>query len=355
MRTLITSRPWQQASRALAFTTASLLALGCGSGLGLLTGSGGGSNPPAIAAPTGPQLGYFWNSGDQTLRPILGIPGASQIGQSVVPAGTYATAAASSASEMALLQEPDGSLDALKLPSGQPIHLTAATPAGVRIRFSPDGKSALVFLPGSASLTLVTGLTSTPTLAALAAPFPVTEAALSNAASIAVATASSSGVSLQIVSSSGTATPIASVGALAGLAFAGADLVAADSAASSLLLVHNAATTPAVSSISTSGLLQAPLALGVSPDARWALVANSAEPSLIAVDLTAQTAPQRILCACSPAVVAPISGSGAFRVTGPTGGPLWGVELTTATAPAPRAFFIPSLPGMAAGKTGVQE
>ena len=144
--------------RPTALCVVAALASGCGSGIHAPATSSGS----AIAAAAGPQLGYFWNQADQTLRPVLGIPGASQIGASVVAAGLYTTGAGSASSQLALLQESDGSLDVMSLPSGQPSHLSAQTAPGAQIRFSPLGQSAVLFKPGNAGVLLVTGFEHEP-------------------------------------------------------------------------------------------------------------------------------------------------------------------------------------------------
>jgi len=309
------------------------------------------STPPNTVTPAastqGPQLGYFWNAADETLRPILGVPGSSQVGQSVVAAGTYIAAAASAANAVAVLEEPDGSLDVMTLPSGQPVHVGGKVAvAGAQIRFSPSGKSAIVFAAGSASVSLLAGLPSAPSMTAITSPITVQEAAVSDAGSVAVASSSSTGVSIQIVSASGAATAVGNTGALGGLSFAsGDDLLFADASANTLTLVHNASTKPSPVLVATAALLMTPAGLGVSQNGQWALVANSGEASAIRIDLTGQNAPLRIACNCTPALVAPLSGMGTFRITAPGAGALWAID---AGISAPRSFFIPALAGTGA-------
>jgi len=329
----------------VALCTAALGALcGCGSGLGL---PGGGLPGPATPAAStlGPQLGYFWIASDQTLRPILGVPGSSQVGQSVVTAGTYIAAAA--AGSTAVLEEPDGSLDVMTLPSGQPLHLAAkVATAGAQIRFSQSGKTAIVFAPGATSISLLKGLPSAPSATVITSPTGVQEAAVSDTGSVAAAVASSTGVSIQMVSASGAATSVGSAAALGGLSFAsGDDLLFADAAANTLTLVHNASTKPSPAQVATAALLMTPAAVGVSQNGQWALIANGGDASAVRIDLTGQNAPLRIACNCTPALVAPLSGLGTFRITAPGAGALWAVEAGVST---PRSFFIPALAGTGA-------
>jgi hypothetical protein len=335
-------RPLRKLGVALSGASLALLC-GCGSGLGFSSTPVGPSSPIPSATTNGPQLGYFWNAADATLRPVMGIPGASQIGESVVPAGMYTAGAAASVSAVALLQAPDGSLDVMALPAGQPTHLSAATTTGAQVRFSPSGKSALVFTPGASSVVLVSGLTSTPAASSVATPFAIQEAALGDSGSFAIATGSAAGASIQIVGANGPATSVGSVGTLGGLAFASGDgLLFADASNNTLTLVRNASTSPASAPVPTAALLMTPAGLGVSPNGQWVLVANSADPSTVRVDLTAQNAPLKIACSCTPALVATVAGTATFRVTAPGNGPIWAVD---AGASTPRSFFIPALPG----------
>lgn len=332
----------------VALCAATLGALcGCGSGVGLPTTSVPPNTVTPAASTQGPQLGYFWNAADQTLRPILGVPGSSQVGQSVVPAGTYIGAATSAANAVAVLEEPDGSLDVMTLPSGQPAHVGGkVATSGAQIRFSPGGKSAIVFTVGSTSVSVLTGLPSAPLATLIPSASAVQEAAVSDAGSVAVAAAGAAGVSIQIVLSSGAATAVGNAGALGGLSFAsGDDLLFADAAANTLTLVHSASSKPSPALVPTAALLMTPTALGISQNGQWALVANSGEASAIRIDLTGQNAPLRIACNCTPTLVAPLSATGAFRITAPGTGALWAVD---AAANSPRSFFIPALAGTGA-------
>ena len=133
--------------------------VGCGSGVVGSPVTTSTTTPTTIpsAVKSGPQLGYIWSDKTKTLRPVLGIPGSSQLGESVVPADLYLTAASSAVSNLAILQESDGVLDLMSLPTGSPraslpppshptprsdSHLPATTPspsfpARHRSRFSP--------------------------------------------------------------------------------------------------------------------------------------------------------------------------------------------------------------------------
>lgn len=328
---------------ALALLACTVALSGCGSGV-----AGSAAAPKAISS--GAQLGYFWNASDQTLRPVLGIAGASQVGASVVPAGEYIFGGASAASSMALLQAADGSLDVMQLPSGQPVHLAAATSAGSVIRFSPSGTAAVVFAPGGLSVTVVTKLTGSPQTAVLPAPAAVQDAVSSDTGNAVLAVAVSSGApqpsnGTQLITGK-TGAQLAALRQYGGMSFsAGDSLVYADAAANTVSLIQNEATVAVVRELPSLSLLKTPGAVAVSSSGQWVVVANVADPSMVRLDLTAQSPALSIACSCTPTNAVPLAGN-SFRVTDPGSGPLWAVD---AGLPAPRVFFIPAIPAPAKG------
>jgi hypothetical protein len=340
--------------RCLFLVSAALLltVAGCGSattGNSVASPANTPSQTPS-AASQGPQLGYIWSTTAQTLRPVLGVPGSTQLGQSVVPANLYANAAASPISNLAVLVETDGALDLIALPSGTPARLAATPSPGAQIRLSPNGSNAIAFIPGSTAATLLTSLAATPQAAAVTFPAAINDAAVSDNATIAASLQSGS---IRTLSKSGTANQAGTIANLGGLTFltGSDDLLFADAAANTATIVRNSATAPASSIVPSANLLKSPAGAGVSRDGRYAVIANAADPSIVRLDLTAQTAPQRLACACQPALVTPMLGTGVFRVTGADTGPNWIVD---ASAPTPRVLFIPAIPQLTPAST-VQE
>ena len=325
----------------VALSLAAFLAAstGCGSGI---HSAGEATSGTALTAPRGPQLGYFWNAADQTLRPVLGIAGASQVGASVVSAGAYRNGAGSAGNGIGVLEQQDGSLDIIALPSGAPSHFAASAPDHSNIRFSPNGKAAIVYAAGQSGIIVLTALDTTPVAASLATTASLSDAAVSDTGRVVVATSSAAGMSLQSISASGTARTLAQAGALGGFSFGnGDDLYFADAATNQLYFIHNESAAATVAQISTSSLLRTPAALAVSAGGQWLVAINSAESSVVRIDLTGQNAPLLLTCACTPTTAAALSGAGRFRITEPGTGPLWAVDSVTAT---PRTFFIPALP-----------
>ena len=317
-----------------------------------LAGCGGAIQslvPPAATSPvsspaavkSGPQLGYVWSERARTLRPVLGIAGSAQLGQTLVDGDVYTAGAASNLSGLALLEESDGTLDLMALPGGQPARLNATAAPGASLRFAPSGLAAVAFVPGTNTVTLLTGLPTSPKSATITLGQPISDAAVSDAGSIAAASVAAGSTTVRTVTAAGVTHVAATIGALGGLAFAGSgeDLVVADATANTVTLVHASTSAPSPLLLPDAGLLKTPVALGTSRDGRWAVVANGAEPSVVRIDVTARTAPQRFLCDCQPALVAPLSGTGVFRLTSADSGPAW---IFDAAASTPRVLFIPA-------------
>jgi hypothetical protein len=338
--------PLRRTTAAAAISLAASMAatLGCGSGV-VQSVTGQSSTVPTASA-KGPQLGYLWLDADRTLRPILGVAGASQIGQSLVPAGTYVGAVSAAAANIAVLQDSDGSFDLMSLPSGSPAALAVKLPSGASMRLSPSATSALLYTPGSNAATLITNLRSTPQSQSLKLAGPIVDSAVSDSGTVAAEYTQGSSLSLSVIPASGHAVPVASVGAAGGLSFlsGGDDLLFADGAANSATLVRSASSAPASSLVQTGSLLKSPTALGVSGNGRWALVVNnsvnSATQTLARIDLTTLTTVS-VSCTCKPTEAAVLTDEGAFRVTNVKSGANWIVD---ASASSPRTLFIPALP-----------
>lgn len=341
-------------SQSVRHSTGPLAAALLAAAFGALTGCGGGvstiTQPQGLTTPVasalGPQLGYLWVPSDRTLRPILGVSGSSQVGQSVVPAGAYSAAVSSATAGIAILQDTGGAFDVMMLPSGPPVGLGVTLAVGARIRLSPSAKAALLYTPGANSASLVTGLPATPQVRAIAAPGPIAESAVSDTGAVSFEYPQGSSLAVGVMALDGNAATIATVRSSGGLNFLPGvdDLLFADGAGSSLMLVRSATSAPSVSAITTQ-LVKHPAALGVSGSGRWALVVNGASSNgggqtLVRVDLTTLAATEAT-CACPATIAATLADDGAFRVTDSATGPNWVVDAARAT---PRTLFIPALP-----------
>ena len=338
--------------KGLAVAAVSALAAvfltGCGSGLVTKLPGASGTTTEATAVPKGPQLGYLWKADDETLRPVLGIPGASQVGASVVAGETYVAGAGSAASGVGLLVGSDGTVYRMSLPSGSPASLGVTSSGAAQIRFSPSGVAAVVFAAGSQQAVAVTGLTASPAARQIALPAQVADVAVADAGTVAVATAAS----IEVVGASGTAQPVAALSGPGRVAFVGTSdtLLATDAGANTLWLIRSSSTAPQVVQVASAGMLKSPAGIGGSLDAHWAVVANAGESSVVRVDLTGASAPVKLACGTQPTTVAALAGNGVFRFDElVVATPVWLADITAAT---PSLRFVPALPGSTAPGVG---
>lgn len=321
----------------------SLLLISCSGGGHVLTGSTSTPANPSSASleQQGPQLGYLWSSGEQTLRPVEGVPGASQFGPPLVESGSYLAAAASVQSGEALLEDKSGDLSLMSVPGGTPMPLGGVHVAGVaQIIFSPLGLNAAVFVPGQSTALLLTGLGGSAQsvgVQALGSGAALSAIAVSDTGAV-VAASGAGPATLTLLT--GNAMPVATLGGLGGIAFVpgGNDLLAMDSQNEVLNLIPGSAS-GAVQRFASSAF-QAPFAVAASADGRLAVVANAADSSVVRVDLSNATAPMRIPCVCKVDRLTTLAGNAAFALSGPGTTAAWMVDASPA---APRTLFIPAM------------
>ena len=322
---------------AAAVLCVALGVTGCGSGVAPSLPGPAKSTP---GVPSGPVLGYVFSPSDGTLRAMLGVKGSAQLSASMVPAGVYVAGETSTASSTALLEDATGALFAFNLPQSAPQHVAAGLAANARIVFSPSGQNAVVYAAGGSSITLLTGLPGTPQVQTISSANALTAAVVSDAGTVAMASGGTP-VSIGTLSASGSFTRLATVGAVGGLNFMpGADsLLVADSAANTVALIRSVSSGPSTLQLAATGLNQ-PVAVAGSQDGKWAIVANGGDAGLLRVDLTSGTTATKVLCSCQPTQLASLAGGGIFRVNSLYSGPVWTVDLTSAT---PQLLFVPAI------------
>ena len=304
------------------------------------TGTGGSSTPAGTTVSTGAQMGLIWNSSDSTLRTLVGVPGATQIGPALFPAGTFSTGAFASPTQTALLIDPKGNLKAMTLPSQQPVTLTGDVSPSSQITFSPHGAYAVIFAPGSSSLLLVTGIPQSPAVATVSSATQIQGAAVSDAGTLLVAANSgATGVTISATTASGARTTLATLAGYGGMSFVpgSEDSLIADSQANTLARYHNG--TPTTLATGANGLNQ-PFAVAASRDDHWAVAADRADGSLLRVDLTGITTPVQSKCTCSPTQLSALNGNAVFELAPPGASPGWMIE---ADSPESRVLFIPAV------------
>jgi hypothetical protein len=333
-------RAWRLArSASYAGILCVALLSGCGTSSPTMPAAPGGTSASANAVQGGAQLGLAWSAADATLRPIIGVPGSAQFGSSVLPAGSYVNAAYSAHSQLALAIDKSGNLYVLLLSTAQPVLLTQGISPSAAIRFSPLGGYAVVYAPGAASATLISGLPAQPIASSLQAGSAIQAAAISDAGTALIATGTGAGISVTSITAGGTKSNLASLSGFGGMNFlAGSeDILLADSAANTLTRLHSG--TPQILATAKDGLNQ-PLAVAASLDSHYAVTVNRADGTLVRVDLSAATPNVRSTCSCTPSTLTPLSGNAVFQLTAAGSSAAWMIE---ADDLVPRVLFIPAV------------
>ncbi|HTW46853.1 MAG TPA: hypothetical protein VMD92_02830 [Acidobacteriaceae bacterium] len=317
-----------------------LLVSGCGTVVPneSTSGSSGSSSASQSIVLGGAQLGLVWSVADSTLRPIIGVPGATQTGAPLFPAGSYVTAAFSAQTQTALLVDPKGNLQSLVLPSTSPQTVVQGIPAGASIAFSPKGAYAVVFASGGTSVLMLSGLPQAPSANSVQAGAPVVAAAISDAGTLLVAARTgNNSVSVTASPASGSRSTLATLAGYGGMAFlpGSEDILLSDSVANTLARYHNGSAT--VLATRANGLNQ-PFAVAASLDDRWAVTANRADTNLLRIDLSGVVPPAQSTCACSPTHLSALLGNAVFELAAPGTAPGWMIE---ADDPVARVLFIP--------------
>jgi hypothetical protein len=348
---------WIASSKLVPRAALLVLLTGCG----IVTGSKApqpvSASPSSNAAPValaGLQLGYIWQSGQHNLYPILGVTGASHYGAAALSADVNViNAAATTSPSIAsiLVLKKDGNLQEWVLPAGTTTALAAHVPLDSSLLFSPSGSSAVVVSPSAQVAFVVNGLPSKPQV--IITPLPpglvAGDIAVSDAGALLVGVAQAGAAGIQLGFFAGTESykPVGTVQRWGGAAFipgSTAGAVVADALSPQLTYIVNPdAASPTLTSISVSGLLQKASGVSVSPDGKWAFVADSGKPQLVQVSLQASgPAPAVIPCACTPQQVVPLTPDGVYAITRNVAGqPDWILDARTSE---PRTFFIPAIP-----------
>lgn len=353
--------PWIASSKLVLRAALLALLTGCGMGTGSKAPQPVSANPSSNAAPValaGLQLGYIWQTGQHNLYPILGVTGAGHYGGAALSADTNIVNAAATTSPSAtsiLLLNKDGTLQEWELAGGTRSALAAHVPLDSSLQFSPSGSAAVVVSPSAQIAFIVSGLPLKPQVISTPMPsgFVAGDIAVSDAGGLlaGVAQAGASGIQLGFLSGTQSYSPVATVQSWGGAAFLPASaadaVIVADALSSQLSYIANPnATSPKITTLPISQLLQKAAGVAVSPDGKWAFVADSGKPQLVQVSLQASgPAPAVIPCACTPQQMVPLTPDGIYAITRNVAGqPDWILDARTSQ---PRTFFVPAiaLPG----------
>jgi hypothetical protein len=306
----------------------------------------------------GPLAGYVFDRQSQALRPILGIPGASTMGDPINIGFAVADAYVAPRQDAAVVVSTDGSLHIFRLDAGVATEHQVAGLAGTpqRVAFSPSGTAAALYAAGQ--LQVILGLPGAP---ALAATFPITlaGAAASSggpgqphprgtpAASLAI---SDDGAYLLTVSSGevrltatgvGSSVTLASAGSNAMVAFApgGHDAAEVDPGSAGLVLWPGLGGNSIPRTLAPPDKsFASPVGLAFSADAKTLFIANASDQSVAQFDVTSGDRIATFAAHVKPAELVAMGQT--FRVNEPGTGPLWLLDTGTN---GPRMVFVPAL------------
>ena len=258
----------------------------------------------SVAQVYGPILGYLTEAG-KTVRPVLGVPGASHIGDSLnFP--TLSLAAASPRQDYVLGVEAESTNLVLVTLNDSAIHgIENARPNATRIIPSPSSETVAVFFNDTKTVQVLTGLPhATNVVYEFQVPDEVGVIAVnSDGSSVLYSVPEGDRDGLFGRSNSGEIQKLGTAGKISALAFAaaGADAAVADSAAQEILLVRNGALERLAGE--REGILN-PSAVAFSP--RGVLVANEGTQSVGLLPLDGGM-PQFTACDCTAKLLRTLS------------------------------------------------
>jgi hypothetical protein len=111
----------------------------------------------------GPVTGWVWDAGHGSLRPILGIPGASVLGDAIDTGVVFSTAVSDQRQYAIGISSDDGQAYLLRLRGEPRAAMLKGVPSGAsRVILSPSGDAAIFAYGESPKLAVVTGLPDAP-------------------------------------------------------------------------------------------------------------------------------------------------------------------------------------------------
>lgn len=290
---------------------------------------------------SGPVSGYVFDGARREVRPILGIPGASTIGDALDFGFAVSAAYVAPRQDRALVTAADGTVHLFRIQSGSAAELVlnGFARAPERVVFSPSGTAAALYHSGS--IEILNGLADSPvvttSLELTTADSPTSMALSDDGALVLLAW----GTSVGLFASGANLGTLTDTAGPAAVTFAPGthDAAVADPLGSGIVWFRDltGASDSQVVAV-PDDTIQSATAVAFSADGRSLLVASPAGQSVTRLDL-AQGTRTTIPCACAPTALAPVGSL--FRLTEFSGDPLW--LLDTQQDPA-RTVFVPVAP-----------
>lgn len=294
-----------------------------------------------------PALGFVFDSGARTLKPILGVPGASLFGTPLDTGLQLAYAAISPRQDYAILLAGDNR--EVKLLPLLPANSSASSidgvlPAPDRIVFSPLGSAIALYRIHDALFQIITGLPDSPVVAqeipASNLGGDLTSLAISDdGQQVLAAVANNDSGSSILFASDGVPRQLPVSGHISAMAFRPQTHAAVIVNQDRQVLLFSDLTANLQSQVlaGPDDGISAPVAIAFSADGVKVFVANSDTGNVAALDLLGG-APSLTPCQCTPTGLHRLAGNSVFRLNDPTARLL---QLFDGDATTPRVVFVP--------------
>lgn len=309
----------------------------------------------------GPILGFIQDDSGASVRPILGVSGASVLGQNLeLPAGLLGITVSPKQDYAVAVQSEDGQVLIIRFNAGTAAiaPLPGSRPKPDLIETSPTGRAAALYAHDSRTLQLIGGLPDTPetTFEFDVSRFPgrLSGIAVSDDGKLALLNlVGDEGASLWVVDSAGFSWQVAA-GRLSSMAFLPRrhDAVIADDATQEVFLLQNidqgAFRFPAIVFSEDPRPFSGVVA---SNDGRTIFIAQHESDKITIVNLESRIATV-VGCQCEPTGIHRLKGREVFRLNGLSGGP---ITVLDTSSDNPRISIIPTGRHVNVTLTGSQE
>ncbi|HLJ47002.1 MAG TPA: hypothetical protein VKU01_13385 [Bryobacteraceae bacterium] len=307
------------------------------------------SAQPSSSQVTGPVLGLVVDPASR-LRPVLGVPGASFLGQPISIDSSLQILAVSPHQDYVLASRTDtGDTVILTNLFDTVVSSTLTGASGIAsVVLSPTGSSALLESSDGATWMVATGLPGSPTITwqtdiSSLAQAPVVAAISDNGKAVLAGAPTGNGASIYLFTSGNGPVDLMDVGQLGGVAFVThkTDALVGDSSANQVQLIQDVtgAATSGIIADATAGVAS-PVDLATSEDGNRIFIANSQPAGVLLLDPQLD-GPLNISCDGTPTGFTRLAPNSIFSLTSPAKGLFWILEGGSAN---PRTVIVPPDP-----------
>jgi hypothetical protein len=297
----------------------------------------------------GPVMGLGFDPAARAVRPILGVPGAANVGDPLDAGFELTRAAIAPAGKFALVEAADSEALSMLVPGRASLLSIPSAPAGPEwIVFSPAGSSAVLYYRKTGRVLVLSGMPDEPVLKAefeaSLVPGDIVALAVNDDATLllAGATTETDGAVYAVMPGGGVRSllPLSQPAAIAFFEQR-SDAVIAGKAPGEVYLVRDIGgaekTLPLFDEAVDTGT---PVAVAASSDGRRVFLA-SLEGVITITNLDDQTT-SALVCACEPRTLDRLAGNTVFQLTNEPDGPIFVLD---AGSPEPRIVFVPRAGG----------